>query len=83
MSAEIKQPELRAADKRGNVRPADDRYLSKSDQRKQAAYVEKVKAAEAERDRREAPEDDPYADTIGRAVRNLAPAPTEDESSNG
>lgn len=43
---EIKQPELRATDSRGNVRPADDRYLSKGDKRKRDAYVEKVKAAE-------------------------------------
>ena len=42
---EIKQPELRGKDKHGNVRPADDRFLSSRDKKKRDAYVAKVGGA--------------------------------------
>lgn len=51
-----KPPQLRAKDKRGNVRPADGRFLTAAQRSKQDAYVAKVT---------DAPEADAAAATEG------------------
>lgn len=56
-------PDLRASDKRGNVRPADDRFLSSSQKRKRDKHVAEVEQTEAAQAAAiPAPEDDPFAD---------------------
>lgn len=65
---EIEQPDLRGEDKHGNVRPADDRFLTKAQQRKRDAFVTKVEEAKADAETREAPEDDPLAEVLQAGV---------------
>lgn len=72
--AELKQPELRG-DENGNVRPADSRYLSKADAKKQAAYVEKVGEANAEALVTPADEDDTIAAVLDDAVAAVLTKP--------
>lgn len=67
-------PDLRPEDKHGNVRPADDRYLSSADKKKRDDYVAKVEKAdqeaqaEVDKDRAEAAAKDPITDVLQRAV---------------
>lgn len=87
--SEVKQPELRASDKDGNVRPADDRFLSSKDKKKRDAYVDKVEAEAAKAAEADAPaEDDPFAEVIDNAVQDAltrpepAPVQTQEELPN-
>lgn len=73
--SEVKQPELRASDKHGNVRPADDRFLSSGDKKKRDAYVAKVDAALAKEAKGEPVQEDPYADVINDAVETVLTRP--------
>jgi hypothetical protein len=72
MSDEITPPELLAYDepriKGGNVRPADDRYLTASQKRKRDAHVGKVAEAVAEAEADREVVEDPMADVLQQAV---------------
>lgn len=76
--ADIEQPDLRGADKRGNVRPSDDRFLSAAQKRKRDAYVTKVEEAKADAEASRDVVEDPLADVLQDAVhRALEPSSTE------
>lgn len=82
---EIKQPELLGQDKRGNVRPADDRFLSTSQKRKRDAYVTKVEEATADAAAAAAtePADDPLATILTDAVSRALTVEQPDETTGG
>lgn len=73
---EVKQPVLRG-EEGGNVRPADDRFLSSAAKRKRNAYVSKVEQAQAEDLQRDAPKEDPFAEVIENAVTEVQTRPEE------
>jgi hypothetical protein len=73
--AEIQQPILRANDKHGNVRPADDRFLSSAAKKKRDAYVAKVENAAAKAFATDSDKADPYAAVINDAVEQVLTAP--------
>lgn len=83
MAEEIQPPVLRAKDKRGNVRPADDRFLSGAQKAKRDAHVEKVAKAVERSEAKEAAKaakvaaKDPYAEVLTNAVEGALTAPDQ------